>query len=316
MSVTINSILCEDDVALDSLDLDPPEVKLVRDFEDFLEHLPHKDASDLLDAFHRWREALLKLPTRDLPLKNLAAEYHLLDPQKLLLLLETARHYLRHGTDPLLSLASGCMAFIDLGDPIEEAVGELARFMDFDLALELYLPLFGSNGVYYDPNGRLWKEQLSRTEIVREPELFKGLKDRIRGGGDVNAFSTLASWVDSHTSTNSAELAGLVRDKLGLPHLATVSILEIRIPEEAARASGLLRKPTFADSRGYPPFLPSQREDKYGYARDLSVEDPESRGGPEVWHGPVKAALVSGLRFLGRPMPELKRGMWSAFVGL
>lgn len=293
---------------------DPPEIQLAQDFEEYLAHFPSDDAPALLDAFQRWREALQSLPTRDLPLKSLAAEYQLSHKEKLRLLFHVTLHYLHHTNDPIRALTSGCLRFIDRGDPIEEELGELARFIDFESACQFLLPVCDSEGVYYSLDGRLWREKLSGPAVVRDPALLKELQGRIRGGSDVNAFSTLASWVDSHNVSCLTELAELVRDKLGLPHLAETAVLEIRIPEAVVRCGGRkIQKPTFADSGGYPPFMPSRREDRYGYARDLSVDDLDTRGGPEVWHCPVEAPLASGLRYLGRPRTDLRSGMWKDY---
>jgi hypothetical protein len=122
-------------------------------------------------------------------------------------------------------------------------------------------------------------------------------------------FSSLASWSEGLGLTGS-DLAEQVRDSLGLPHLAGSEVLEVRISEETVRSRRVFKKPTFADSGGYPPFLPSGKTDRYGYARDIASADLAARGGPEVWHTALPAREVSGLRLLGKTSADLRVPLW------
>lgn len=302
-------------MAPDSLDSDPPEVRLVRDFETFLRtSFGTEEFLPLQNAFKGWFAALVALPTEDLCLANLAAEYHLTHDDKMDLLLDTTLNFMDGTQDPRAALCAACMRYVDRGDPIVEEIGELARFIDFQAARKWLLPRRSLPGLLYSLDGTLWKERLSHTEVVRDPEILSQLRGRIRGCNDIKAFSTLASWVDAQKADSLEELAAIVRDKLGLPHLEEACVLELRIPEAAVRQGGNpIQKPTFADAGGYPPFLPSRRENQCGHARDLSTPEPEEQGGPEVWHAPLDARLASGLRYLGRPSRGLREGRWKSY---
>jgi hypothetical protein len=303
-------------VAPDIPDPDPPEVTLVRDFEDYLAHFSDsKLSSALLEAFHKWQKALLDLPTRDLPLRSLANECHLKPYEKMRLLLAATYSYMKCGGNPIKAFLPGCKRFPNRGTPIAEGCGELSRFIDFERARDL-LPMDGPEGLYFSLDGdlNLWKDRLNSVEVIRETSLLESLEGYIQGGEIFKLFATLSRWVDDQKAASSEELAEMIRDKLGLPHLEEACVLEIRIPEKAVRSGGNeIRKPTFADAGGYPPFLPSRLEDEYGLARDLASDDLETRGGPEVWHHPVEARLASGLRYLGQPKQGLRNELWKAY---
>jgi hypothetical protein len=211
-------------------------------------------------------------------------------------------------SSPLEALRHACTAFPDQGDPVAGVgtYGELARVVRFD-TLKRNLPLRGRYGSYSSAfDGSLWKGLLAKPSMFRNPELLSSLVGRIRGGAEPNLFSTLAAVVDAEThSLSSEQIAAKFRDRLGLPHLEGQEVAELRIPESVARYSGCFRKPTFADAGAYPPFLPSDRGDPTGFARDLSASDPKTPGWPEIWHGDVTAREASGVRFLGIPRPPL-----------
>jgi hypothetical protein len=216
--------------------------------------------------------------------------------------------------NPLKALQFACARFPDLGTQIPELppCGEVARFIKFQHAPSI-LPYEGPESVYHSWSGRAWSEVLSTPQPLRRKLLMERLQGRIRGGEEINVFSTLGQWIDD-LGVRGPELSARVRDLLGCPHLDGHALLEVRVAEKAVRATGTFCKPTFADAGGYPPFLASADEDTFGYARDISAPRPGARGGPEVWHGDLPSNRASGLRYLAAPHQRLPQGEWSEFV--
>lgn len=281
-------------------------------------------------GLERWRLDVTAIPAGIYALENLGAERQLLLPLKLKILAITLSHYLpcvrddgvpTHTAagsllnDPLAALKVACGRFLDRGDTIRDLppCGELARFMKFAHAPSI-LPYEGPHSVYRSWSGRAWNEVLATHKPLRSMGLLQHLQGKIRGGEEINVFSTRAHWVDDTLGVYGSDLSACVRDQLGCPHLDGHALLEVRIPEREARASGAFRKPTFADAGGYPPFLCSGDGDAYGYGRNIAAPVPGTQGGPEVWHGDVNSRVASGLRYLSPAGDRLPPGEWSDFV--
>jgi hypothetical protein len=284
---------------------------------------------DWVKGLDRWRSDVAALPAGKYVLENLGAERQLPLLTKLQILFITLSHYRpcvrEHGIptataadrltdEPLKALQTACGRFPDLGDPIPTSppCGEVSRFMKFSHAPSI-LPYEGPQSVYQSWSGRAWNELLSSRRPLRGKDLLQRLQGKIRGGEEINVFSTRAEWVDAQGAYGS-DLSARMRDLLGCPHLDGHGLLEVRIPEHEARATGAFRKPTFADAGGYPPFLCSADEDTYGYGRDISAPRAGERGGPEIWHGPLASRVASGVRYLPPPTERLPPGEWSDFV--
>jgi hypothetical protein len=280
-------------------------------------------------GLERWRADVAALPAGKYVLENLGAEHQLPLETKLQMLFITLGHYRpcvmddgiptriaadRLVNEPLMALQVACGRFPDLGAPIPPSppCGEVSRFMKFGHAPSI-LPYEGPQSVYHSWSGRAWNEVLSGRRPLKGKDLLQRLQGKIRGGEEINVFSTRAEWVDDQ-DVYGAELSARVRDLLGCPHLDGHGLIEIRIPENEARATGAFSKPTFADAGGYPPFLCSTDADAYGYGRDISALRPGERGGPEIWHGPLPSRVASGVRYLPAATERLPPGEWSDFV--
>lgn len=281
-------------------------------------------------GLERWRRDVAALPAGTYTLENLGAERQLLLPIKLQILAIALSHYrpcVRDDgvptqtaaagllDDPLGALQVACGRFPDLGLPIPDIppCGDLARFMKFRHAPSI-LPYEGPHSVYRSWSGRAWNEVLATQKPFKGTALLQHLQGRIRGGEEINLFSTRADWVDNTLGVYGSDLSARVRDQLGCPHLDGHALLEVRIPEREARATGVFGKPTVADAGGYPPFLCSGDGDAYGYGRDIAAPAVGTQGGPEVWHGPLKSRVASGVRYLPPPSDRLPPGEWSDFV--
>jgi hypothetical protein len=279
------------------------------------ENLPVAEA---IAQLGRWRSLLLSSDGGRASLDSLERECYLTIDEKALIVFGaiiefapsgTFDHHPQYEGKPFAALASSCARYPDKGPEIPVSCGELARFMLFEHASHI-IPRLHLQSVFCSKTGRSLRAYLSDPLNFRNPRLLRALEGRIRGGKDVNVFSTTATWVDSHRLDAEA-LAERVRDGLGLPHLEQEEVVEIRILEETVRTSGTFRKPTFADAQGWPPFLPSTSGDVFGQARDIGTAPPGERGGPEIWHGDLLARQASGIRFLGRPRNTLRPGFWA-----
>jgi hypothetical protein len=300
-----------------------PATEIERRLEERLASgLPPNLAQKAITESRRWRKAVREVPAGYLCFHSLEMETHLSEDDKLALLVRAGIDFINQekrggpAPRPLESFVQACLRFPDKGDKIEEPIGEMARFVDFEVAARYYFPTDRPEAMYLSfsssETSALWKKnRLRESVLVRDPLFQRSLEGRIRGTNDVNVFSTLADWVE-RLGLQGLALAERMRDALGLPHLARKHVLELRIPESAFR-EGQMLKPTFADAGGYPPFLPSRPGDAYGFARDLSMDESKTRGFPEVYHPPLATREISGLRYLGGPTGDLADGIWKDY---
>lgn len=94
-----------------------------------------------------------------------------------------------------------------------------------------------------------------------------------------NVFSTPDAYVEPFRMQE--DFAAVVRDHLGVPHLDDLALLEIRLNAAVVANSGIVKKPTFADALGYPPFMASSPDDtEHGWARLLRAHKKPLR---EPW---------------------------------
>lgn len=201
----------------------------------------------------------------------------------------------------LNALCFACRDFEGHGPPVdrEPPCGDFCHYIPLEKFFTA-APHKGEEAANHSTSGNSWIHELERGNV--------SVLHRFAGIVKPHVFSTLSSWVDE-LGLQGAELAEKVRDELGCPHFDDKQLVEIRFPETAIR-SGKLTKPTFADAGGFPPFLPSTRKDRFGFARNLRSDD--ARGGPEVWH--VGAlGLANRARVLPKPHAPLPE-FWRTFV--
>lgn len=216
--------------------------------------------------------------------------------------LPDARTLRRISDDKALNaLGFACRDFQGYGPDVDRdpPCGDFCHYIPLDKFLAA-APHKGEESAHQSSSGMSWVQELERGNL--------GVLSRFARSVHPYVFSTLSSWVDA-LHMHGVELAERVRDELGCPHFDNRQLVEVRFPETAI-ASGKLTKPTFADAGGFPPFLPSKHEDRFGFARNLRSEG--ERGGPEVWHkGVLKQA--NGARVLPKPHAPLP-DFWRVFV--
>jgi hypothetical protein len=208
----------------------------------------------------------------------------------------------------LRAFGHGCSVYLDAGTKVDRgACGELVSYRKFE-KFRGEIKRDSPWAMYSDED---LKKKLGSGSVTRDAGLLDALCDDNRK----RAFSTLATWVAEHekevarNKKHRSQLPDEVRDLLGCPHFHNCELVELRFAEVS------VRKPTLADSGGYPPFLPSGGA-RYGTGRNLRVRGdpriPGVTGGPELWH--EAAAGVTGVRFVGRTGASLMSPFWTEFA--
>lgn len=281
------------------------------------------DRASVNTAWELWETALRgSVPAGDFALEGLENDQQLGLDSKSALMVECLLTYgpsaerLNQANDestpcPLTALERACRRFPSRGRgaTLPSGAAELSRVLPFP-ALERLLPRKGANAFYRSESGRSWKSRLSGA-VLRDLAVMRQLQGLIQSRDSPHVFMTTSDWVDDLERTGD-DLAGKVRDTLGLPHFDLREMCEVRVREETARASGSFLVPTFADAGGYPPFLPSTPTAEFGIARNLT--DSTVVGGPEVWVGDMNASDASGLRFIGIPESSITAQPWKDFA--